>query len=86
MVAKKIVDDKATPEEILERTREAGYELSEDELEQISGGAWNETKGPDKKPRKCPRCGSTDTRVGGVGEDCLPFFECRNCGWSFSLD
>ena len=86
MDAKKTLGDNATPEKILERARAAGYELTEDELEQISGGAWNETTGPDKKARICPYCGSTDTRVGGVGDDCRPYFECRNCGRTFSDD
>ena len=40
-----------TPEEILSLAKQEGYELSEEEMEQISGGkkAWNTTD--------CPKCG-----------------------------
>ena len=37
----------ASPEELLELAREEGYELSDEELEGISGGGWGEDCFPD---------------------------------------
>ena len=53
-----------TPEELLSLAEKEGYELSDDEVEAISGGAaWDHDKGvdpcPDNKPdpSKCPYYG-----------------------------
>ena len=46
----------STPEEMLELAKAEGYELADEELEQISGGGiWSEGK-------KCPRCGGDTWR------------------------
>lgn len=44
-----------SPEDILALANEKGYELSEEELEEISGGAWNPVY---EVLPKCPECGS----------------------------
>jgi len=52
---KKHIAECKTPEEILALAHEEGYELSDEELEQITGGGqWTD--------RKCPNCGSQDLR------------------------
>ena len=58
------------PEEILALAKEEGYELSEGELEQISGG-WG---GP-----TCPQCGSSDIRTRGEGGFAETY--CGACGY-----
>lgn len=45
------------PEEILAIAAEEGYELSEEELDEISGGDWS-IKDKIKKALQCPNCGS----------------------------
>ena len=62
-----------TPEEILALAKTEGYELTDEELGQISGGV------PDWMKPTCPRCGSTDiwqTR----GNDIIT---CHNCGYEW---
>lgn len=44
-----------TPEEVLALAKAEGYELSEDELSDVSGGDWNPVK---EVLPKCPVCGS----------------------------
>ena len=47
------VDACKTPEETLALAKEVGYELSEEELDTISGGAWDDPS----KQRYCPADG-----------------------------
>ena len=65
-----------TPEEILALAKEEGYTLTDDELDQISGGGfWSE--GPDGPT--CPHCGSDSTwKI----DDSI--FKCLDCGWEFT--
>ncbi|MBR3157824.1 MAG: Nif11 family protein [Atopobiaceae bacterium] len=44
-----------TPEEILALAQEEGYDLSDAELQEISGGSWNPVY---ELIPKCPACGS----------------------------
>ena len=44
-----------TPEEILALAKEQGYELTEDELEAVSGGAWNNCSSYVRYTKPCPR-------------------------------
>ena len=65
-----------TPEEIFALASEEGYELNEEELEQVSGGtSWN------PKP-KCPNCGSDD--IGDNGLFAAYSYRCNACGKYFS--
>ena len=71
-----------TPEEILALAEEEGFELSDEEIEQVSGGTWG---GGDEQP-KCPYCGSADIYCyskaprTGPGMECGDDWECRSCG------
>ena len=61
-----------TPEEILALAKEEGYTLTDDELEQISGGGfWD---GP-----TCPSCGSEHL---ALIDDYV--FKCLDCGREFT--
>jgi ribosomal protein S27AE len=52
--SKMVPGNKANPEDILNFIGEKGYELTEEQLEQVSGGGeW--------KNECCPRCGHTGT-------------------------
>jgi len=58
-----------TPEQMLEAAREEGYELSDEELEDIAGGGeW--------KNECCPRCGHTGTMYNPA----LKKSRCGKCG------
>ena len=67
-----------TPEEILDLAHESGYELRDDELEQISGGGW----GGDSK-KSCHKCSSTNLIFHAAGEGGMGYYECQNCGHTF---
>ena len=69
-------------EEIIEKAREEGYELSQSELDQIAGG-WDESKGSEKGARQCPKCGGWNTIVSYVDASCHPWFECLDCHRDF---
>ena len=57
-----------SPEEVLELAKKEGYELSDDEIEQIVGGsAWDHAR--------CPFCGSY-WRLHRVNRA-----QCLNCGY-----
>ena len=62
-----------TPEDVLALAKDAGYELTDDELGQIFGGSWG---GPSNN---CPRCGSTSyhtIHTGTVDQQRV----CNDCG------
>lgn len=64
------------PEEILEMAREEGYELTDKELETVSGGGfW-------KEECYCPKCGSHDV---GVWKN-LDDGHCYSCGFEGFYD
>ena len=57
----------STSEDILRIAREEGYELSDEEIEQISGG-WEQSKG-------CKKCGGMV-----IYERALGCYICERCG------
>ena len=65
----------ATPEETFATLRSSGRALTDDELDQVSGGIWNNGSKP-----KCPKCCSEnigeaiDTHTGKKRH------QCRSCG------
>lgn len=63
----------STPEEILALAKKEGFELSEDQLEQFSGGGfWDSSL-------KCPKCGSTDFGSDHTGTADMVYV-CKKCG------
>ncbi len=65
-----------TPEEVLLLAKEAGHELTDEELEQVAngGGVWNNGSNG-----HCPSCGSTSyhtTHTGTVNQQNV----CNKCG------
>ena len=44
-----------TPEDLIALAKEQGYELSEDELEAVSGGAWNNCSSYVRYTKPCPK-------------------------------
>ena len=68
------VDACATPEEIVALAKEEGYALTDDEIDQISGGGvWNE----DYDGPTCPRCGADGAWGNGST------YKCPACGYEF---
>lgn len=68
-----------TPEETPALAKDAGYELSDDELAAIAGGGWGVK---DVLPR-CPECGSYAISVFPVpGSPGMSLRVCNDCGWS----
>ena len=64
-----------TPKDLLEFAKEVGYELSDEELEQVSAGnEWVDEL-------KCPKCGSTDVSWGPFD---VPKCSCNACRWKFN--
>ena len=58
-----------TPEEMLELAKEEGYELSDEELEEIAAaGSWTDSK--------CPACGSENLHRWPWSDKST----CRDCG------
>ena len=51
-----------TPEELLRETKETGRELTQKEMESVSGGSWSKTC--------CPECRSTDVSETGGSHVC----------------
>lgn len=62
----------STPEEVLALAEEEGYTLTDEELEQTSGGGLWTNDEP-----KCPKCGSKNFVWGN------PYNTCLNCGYDF---
>ena len=62
-------------EEILKLAKEEGIELSDEQLEAVSGGCGT------AEPLKCPKCGSNDVRT-----ECFAYYVfavCNKCGKEF---
>ena len=65
---KKKIESATTPEELLDLAKEAGYELSPEQLQSVAGGSWC---GSD-----CPYCVH-----GSCHEECTCYFPCGDyCG------
>ena len=76
-----------TPEEMLALAKEEGYELSEKEMQLISGGNWNgniKEPGP-AKSEICPNCkGKNMWYTGRMNGAFLTEVKCKDCGcWYF---
>ena len=68
---KKKVEAAQTPEELLALAKEAGYELSEEQLESVAGGKWC--------TKDCPFCSH-----GPCHEECTKYFPCGDYCASYS--
>ena len=70
-----------TAEELVALAKSEGYELSDAELEQMSGGSWHCTTHEFDNPI-CANCGSTDVMITQIyrGGSISYQYECRICG------
>ena len=68
------------PADILARARQEGYELTDEELDQVTGGAdaWGDQK---KIVIKCPSCGSDNVEPQGMHS-----YRCLNCHNVFNVN
>ncbi|MDO4538566.1 MAG: hypothetical protein Q4B54_10430 [Coriobacteriales bacterium] len=71
------------PQQILAMTQSQGFELSEEQLDQISGGSWEEGE-----TATCPSC-HTSTNVEPIYGDFnrIKGFHCKscNCTWEANV-
>jgi len=65
-----------TPEEILALAQEEGYELTDDELQSISGGDWS----PKNALPRCSACGSYAVTVNPMPCTGCATCICHDCG------
>lgn len=79
---KKKVEKAKDRTEVKELIEEAGISLTDEELDQVSGGT---NVGCNHNVYVCPRCGSTNVKliaeVGDMGK-----FQCNDCGEIFYSD
>lgn len=69
-------------EEVLSVAKEEGVELTEEQLEAVSGGC-----SEDSNPITCPKCGSTDVNYYPMrGHPGKGKFYCNNCSNTFTRD
>ena len=63
-----------TPEEVQELAKGEGYELTDEELSEVSGGSWGAAV-------KCPSCGSENVSTFSLDPH-SPYMthECNSCG------
>ena len=80
----KKVEDCKSSEEILELAKAEGMELTDEQLEAVSGG------GCLAKTAKCPKCGSEDlsestreTYNPSTGDGIIYKYKCRKCGYKW---
>ena len=59
-------------EEILALAKQEGIELTDEQLQSVSGGCFT------AKPVKCPNCGSTNVITLYFGNDV--YLHCKDCG------
>ncbi len=62
-------------DELVELAEEHGIELSQEQLDQISGGGWLPGSALENG---CPDCGSKNVHVSSIGQTML--YECKDCG------
>ena len=68
-----------TPEEVLELAKEEGYELAEEELEQISGGiSWSTSE------YKCPNCANGMLKK-QTQPDGSELYVCNSCDYKTTI-
>ena len=71
---KKIRECKSS-EEIIVLAKAEGVELSDEQLEAVSGGGCG-------RKSKCPKCGSTNVKSQGyLIDEFEPILECKDCGY-----
>ncbi len=70
------VDQQGKPEDVLAMAKAEGYELSDEDLDQVAGGSWGA-----EKDGACPSCGST--RVSPQG---MHSYECLDCHKHFKMN
>ncbi len=68
---------KMTPDEILAKAKDEGYELTEEQLEGIAGGGMWDKPAADG----CPKCGSHDISYSNIGQ--TMHFKCNKCGYKW---
>jgi len=64
-------------QELLNLVREEGVELSDDELETLSGGSWNDIEA---FISQCPVCGASSLEYIGGAEREHAQYRCKKCG------
>ena len=74
-----------TPEELMSLVKEEGVELSDEDLDKISGG-WGNDGGSSSASVTCVNCGSTNVEGKSVraGDSYFEEYTCRNCGATWS--
>lgn len=68
-------------EELLKLAKKEGIELTDEQLEAVSGGACSNT---DNCP-PCPYCGSTNVKLRQSGK-ALKKYKCNDCGKEFQTE
>lgn len=74
-------------QEILELSKEEGIELSDEQLEAVSGGACA-PDGNINDPKRCPNCDKTNTKYTGrhdMGRIVWDSYECLSCGQEYRV-
>ena len=75
----------SSAEELVALAKEGGVKLSDDELDQVSGGGWlGGVEGAPSVTPTCPRCGSTT--VGYSSDGSSPEWRCGLCGYEWDGD
>ena len=70
-----------SPEDILALAKSEGYELSDGELSEISGGDWSPLKQKVQEALQCPDCGSYEVvRCPQPGVPGAVSCRCMHCG------
>lgn len=74
----------ATPEDILALANEEGYELTDEELENMAGG-WNIVDTVvDRVVPECPECSSREVSVFPMPVGGLKHCVCHHCGYQWN--
>ena len=77
-----------TPEELLALAKQEGYELTEEELEQVAGGLYNNSCPTFRDTRRrlmhftkayCPNCGAPRMYYYPTESESTSYFECDAC-------
>ena len=80
------IDSNASPDEILARAKEEGIELTDEQLEQVSGGAWfsDTTVMPSQLSIICDNCGGTEIEL---TDEVMAqgYADCPKCGTRYML-
>ena len=80
------IDSDASLDEILARAKEEGIELSDEQLDQISGGSWDATTMPSEIQQwiTCDKCNGREIEL--TSEDLVRgYVDCPGCGTRYAL-